>query len=471
MADPRALVRLVDELLWALRREGFDLSTSQAIDASRAVLAVGLEHRTRLRDAVGAVVVPRAAAWSRFEEAFDRFFAQGEDASEGNDLSSRLRGLGFDTHELGRLHAHMERLRSAGESGFAQLDSLLERGAELDRRLAAAGFWRTADDPSGLQLGFRTHRLLGDLGIAGARRALAALRALLSKELGPRGRTLADGLERELEHTAELVQGQVRRAYEARRAERTKEAARLATTPFVSLTDAQVDEVRRAVRRFAARLRGGAKVRARRAKRGRIDAHRTLRRALRTAGAPFVLARKERRRQKPKLVLLCDVSDSVRTAACFLLEFAYASQELFAGTRTFVFVSDIGEATETFARESVRAAVARAWRGDIVSPAQNSNYGRALRQFEAHHLGELDRRTTVVVLGDGRSNYLDGAPEVLDKIRTRSRALLWLCPEPRALWSTGDSLMATYAPRCTAVFEVRCAADLEQAARALATRK
>ncbi len=135
------------------------------------------------------------------------------------------------------------------------------------------------------------------------------------------------------------------------------------------------------------------------------------------------------------------MSDSVRAAAAFLLEFTYAVHELFERARSFVFVSELGETTELFAREPVRAAIGRAWGGGVVRAGDNSNYGRALRAFEERHLRDLDRRTTVVILGDGRTNFHDAAPEVLDRVRERSRALLWLCPEPRGQWTQGDSAM------------------------------
>lgn len=188
---------------------------------------------------------------------------------------------------------------------------------------------------------------------------------------------------------------------------------------------------------------------------------------MRTDGVPFVLARRARRRDKPKLVVVCDVSDSVRAVASFLLELAYAAQELFAGTRTFVFVSELGETTRTFEEHPIEVALSRAYSGAVVPVTHNSNYGRVLRAFESTVLGELDRRTTVVILGDGRTNYLEPAAEVLDAVRARVRALVWLCPEPRAAWATGDSAMARYAPKCTRVLEVRCARDLEDAARLL----
>jgi uncharacterized protein with von Willebrand factor type A (vWA) domain len=285
-----------------------------------------------------------------------------------------------------------------------------------------------------------------------------------------RGHALADALAEELERASDDVRAHLRETYQARVAEAASARRHLETTPFASLTDSEIDEVRRAVRRFAERLRGGARVRARHARRGRIDPHQTLRHALHTGGVPFRLAYRRPRPHRPKLVLLCDVSDSVRAAASFLLEFVYAAQELFAGTRSFVFVSELGETTKLFAREPVRTAIARAWGGGIVPSSDNSNYGRVLRSFEARHLPAIDRRTTVVILGDGRSNYLDPAPEVVGRIRARSRALLWLCPEPRGQWSEGDSAMARYAPECTSVYEVACAADLERAARAVVGR-
>jgi hypothetical protein len=185
---------------------------------------------------------------------------------------------------------------------------------------------------------------------------------------------------------------------------------------------------------------------------------------------PFALVRTRRRRDRPKIFVLCDVSDSVRAAAGFFLEFTYAAQELFDRARTFVFVGDLGETTRLFENQPARRAIEQAWGGGVVPTGENSNYGRALRQFEARHSRDLDRRTLVVVLGDGRTNFHDASPEVLARIRARCQALIWLCPERKGLWSSGDSAMARYEPACSAVYEVTCARELEQAARRIVTR-
>ncbi|MDF2697645.1 MAG: carbon monoxide dehydrogenase protein [Labilithrix sp.] len=463
--DARAALRLTDELLWVLRREGLAIATSQAIDAVRALRLVGFDSREDVREALAAVIVTRPSERARFDRAFEAFFSR---SGHRRTFWERLESKGFSSEELDVLRALLDQIATSSSDGA--IHALLGRGAELDRLLHLAGTSRLLEAmQSPLQAGFYTHRLLDRIGANAARSSLGALRPRLVDALGePRAAELAAALEAELSAASDDVRSFVRETLDQR--ERDSEGPRdLMSTPFTSLDDAEIEEVRRAVRRFVQRLRGGERVRRRRSRKGRVDAHRTLRAAMRTDGVPFGLARRTRKRDKPKLVIVCDVSESVRSVARFLLELAYAAQELFAGTRTFVFVSELGETTRLFEDNPVETALARAYSGAVVPVTHNSNYGRAFRAFEQVVVPELDRRTTVVILGDGRTNYLDPAAEVLDAIRARARALVWLCPEPRAAWATGDSAMPRYAPRCTSVLEVRCARDLEDAARLLVT--
>lgn len=461
MADVRAVLRIVDELLWMLRRAGFAIATSQAIDAVRAIRAVGLGSRETVREALAAVIVQRARDRARFDATFDAYFAR----TPNRTLWERLEAQGFTEAERDALRELLDAYATASPEG--NLVALLQRGAELDRLLQLAGTARTLDAlQSPLQSGFYTHKLLEQLGTWRSHDELASLRARLVDALGEeRAAALVAALKKELELAADEVRGFVKDTLAERERGREAGPSDLLATPFASLDDAEVEEVRRAVRSFVQRLRGGERVRRRRSLRGRIDPHATLRRAMRTGGVPFSLSRRARKRDKPKLVLLCDVSESVRGVARFLLELAFASQELFSGTRTFVFVSELGETTRLFATEPIETALSRAWSGAVVPVTHNSNYGRVLRSFEERVLRDVDRRTTVVILGDGRTNYLDAAPDVLDAIRARARAVVWLCPESRAQWATGDSAMPRYAPKCTAVLEVRSARDLEEAAR------
>ena len=462
MADVRAALRVTDELLWVLRRAGFAIATSQAIDALRAVRAVGFESQALVRDAIAAVVVKRARDRARFDDAFDGFFAR----APRRTLWERLAAEGFSEAELDVVKGLLDALAAAAPD--SAVGPLVHRGAELDRLLQLAGSAQMLESmQSTLQAGFYTHRLLEHVGTWRAQDELTALRVRLVDALGEaRADAIVAALKREVQRAAEDVRSFVKETIARRDADR-EQGEDVLGSPLATLDDAEVEEVRRAVRAFVQRLRGGERVRRRRSRKGRVDAHTTLRRAMRTGGVPFMLARRARRRDKPRLVLLCDVSDSVRSVARFLLELTFASQELFERTRTFVFVSELGETTQLFAENPIDVALSRAYSGAVVPVTHNSNYGRMLHAFEDRVLGDIDRRTTVVILGDGRTNYQDDAAGVLDSIRARARAVVWLCPEPRGAWATGDSAMPRYAPKCTRVLEVRSARDLETAARLL----
>jgi uncharacterized protein len=190
---------------------------------------------------------------------------------------------------------------------------------------------------------------------------------------------------------------------------------------------------------------------------------------MRTFGVPFRPVWREKRDDRPKLAVLCDVSDSVRPAARFMLEFVHVLAELFVRTRSFVFVSDIGEVTRLFEREPVSVAVWKA-AGAVVNVRENTSYGRVFSKFESQYLDAVDRRTTVVILGDARTNFRPAGEESLRRIRHRSKQVFWLCTEPMASWGLGDSAILKLATSVDAVLPAACAADLEKAARRLVSR-
>jgi len=468
------MIRILDELLWALRREGFVVSTPQAIDALRAAVLVGFGDRVTLRDAIAAVVVERRADRDRFREAFDAFFTP--DRAHAGDLWSRLRARGFDVAELAALRELLDAAAErSGVTGDAPaLAGLLGAESELDHLLLAAGIARTlAPMTSPLQTGFFAQQVMDQLDLPRAATALKRIRAALREALGEeRGQALAAALAEELDRARRRVRMHVERTLAERVREPAAEPGRHAeSVAFAGLTEAEREEVRRAIRGLAERLRGAERVRRRRARRGRIDPHRTLRESLRTGGVPFKPARRRRRRDKPRLVIVCDVSESVRAASLFMLELVHAAQELFAGTRSFVFVSELGETTRLFADHGPDAALARIYGGGVVSLAHNSNYGRALEAFEQRVAREIDRRTTVVILGDGRANYLADGAAAVGRLRERARQVLWICPEAPGSWGSGDSAMLRYAAAVTRVLVARTAKELEIAAREVAFRR
>jgi len=456
-SDTRALVRVVSELLWSVRREGFEIAPSQALDVARATALLGFSDRLALRDAYAAICGVPPSKRPRFDAAFDRFF----DAGSRLSLAARLERAGATASEQDTIRELLDALSEDDDD--ATLLALLEGRGELSRLLSVRGtkdLLAAADSP--LKAGVIVHRVMERLGARRATDALASMRVHLAGAFGEeRAEVLMRVLREELTRTQSEIRAHVRSL--SQRAEPRRPGSHDA--PFDALSDAEVDEVRRAVRRFVERLRGRDEVRRRRARRGKLASGPTVRRALRTFGVPMRPVLRGKRPRKPRLVVLCDISESVRGVARFLLEFTYLVQSLFDDSRSFVFVSELGETTALFREKPISAALAEAYGGRVVSVASNSSYGRVLRAFVERHLDGVDRRTTVVILGDGRTNYLDDGVEALARVAGRARAVHWLCPEARGAWGQGDSAMERYATKCTSVLEVRSARELEVALR------
>ncbi len=229
----------------------------------------------------------------------------------------------------------------------------------------------------------------------------------------------------------------------------------LAEKSFFYLTEEEIRRMQEAVTRLAQRLRNVISIRRRRARRGRFDSSATLRRNLQYGGVPFRVVFDRKRKDRPQVMVLCDVSDSVRNVSRFMLQFMYSLQDLYAKVRSYIFVAELGEITALFAERDINAAIESALRGELINVYAHSDFGRAFRMFHRDHLAAVNKRTTVIVLGDARNNYNLPHEWVLKDIKQRAKQVIWLNPENRMTWGFGDSEMDRYAPYCTVVEECR----------------
>ena len=460
------MLRVIDELCWTLRRSGFAIAPERAALAARAVALVGFDDKQAFTDALSTVLAASRDDATRLSAMVSRYF--DADGAHRHDLAGRLAARGVDADVIATARAIAESLAEGGDTSALLLLSLLDSRA-LSHRLLSRDVSSALDQATNPSTsGYFVERVSEIVGVQQARGGLARLRAMLVAALGDeRGGAVADLLAEELE----LSRGELRAHVLSRiaRAERPRSPT-LSGKPFALLDAAEQAEVRRAVATLAARLSGGARVRRRRRRRGRIDHRRTLRASFATGGAPMRLLYKDRTRDKPRLIVVSDVSASVRPAAVFLLELTRALHELFATTRSFVFVSDVVETTSLFA-EAPDAAVAKILSGDVVPLGHDSSYGRALSAFERLAGASVDRGTTVVFVGDGRTNYGDPRVDVVARLKQRARHVLWLCTDPTTRWGTADSAMRRYAEVVHQVLPATCAEDLEAAARAMVRRR
>ncbi len=455
-----------------LRASGVRVSPAEIADAARAAALVGVGEREAFRAAARATLVKRAADVPVFDRLFDLYFSGLVGILDGMERSllEELRESGLlspgDLEALERAIAEQAgRLsplaRAALEGDAATLARLL-REAALAMDFSAL--------QSTAQAGFYGRRLLAGAGGSAMARDLKELEESARRRglEAAVGELVADRLSGLLQRVEQMARRYVELEQRARAGGRS---GGLMARSLASLGRDEIVRTEVAGRRLAERLKARLVMRERARRRGTLAVRRTLRRNMALGGVPARLAFHERRPERPDVVVLCDVSDSVRHVSRMMLLFLYTLQTLFARVRSFVFVSDLGEVTEAFRREKdVARAVDLATAGKVVSLYGNSNYGRALRTFHRDHLAALSRRTTVIVIGDGRNNYNLPNAWVLREMRRRARRLVWICPEERWAWGQGDSEMPLYAREADRVAVVTRLADLEGVAEELVPR-
>lgn len=224
----------------------------------------------------------------------------------------------------------------------------------------------------------------------------------------------------------------------------------------------------REVERLAMRLLSRQALRTRRARQGQLDLRRTVLQGLRSGTeVPFTLAYRRRTITKLRLVVLCDVSGSVWQVSTFLLKLVHTLQREFASVRSCVFVNTVVEVSELFRRMRFPEDLEALRHYPQLNLFGLSDFGRVFYQFAQDFVPDLTRNTVVLILGDARNNAFDSQAWALDEVQQRCRSILWLNPEPRRLWNTGDSILATYARYCDYVLECWSLAHLVQAADVL----
>ncbi len=418
------LLRFVGEL----RLAGVPVSVAETLDAMRAVAAAGLADRARVREALATALVKDEADRASFEEVFARFFGPGtETAREAGHPGARRRlaaATGEGRGEQGTSdRARPERVRSdAMPRGSAQHGA--PSPAEAEPKAAGAQALAAFGDAPGPGAAESAHAEVSVLRDAALR--------------GERAPKIDAGIE------AEEPGSDARRQAALRRAQRT---------PFAAYTDLEYEAARDALaplaRRF--RLRLGRRLHA--APRGRVDFRRTIRASLQRGGAMAELRFRSRRPRHADLLILSDVSGSVRYCSALMLELVAGAYGHFRRVRSFVFIDRLAEA------EFVGGHV-------VTEPALDlyarSDFGRVLSQIWEQRSELLSRTTLMVILGDGRNNRRPARADLLRDLRRLCRAVVWLTPEPDERWGTGDSAIHQYARAVDAVHRCANLGELER---------
>ena len=457
--------RTVTDFVRVLRNADVRVSPSETLDAVRAVALVGYAGRERLREVLSATLAKTIEEKATLDACFERFFTWREAAAEPESAPGES---GTTDRSAGD-----EAAGNNGSLGGAYSGEL----SELSQLLLSGDATRLqfAIDAAGRASGIEGMRLFTQRGLYG-RRVLEALgwqqlqEDLLRLQQAPPEAVPGPGTGRALARQSEALRERVRDyveqqylLYASGNASELRESV-LRSARLSNLERRDLAQMTRLVRRIARRLAARYSRRRRRAKRGLLDVPRTLRGGVAHDGLLFEPRWKRISRKRPALVVLCDVSGSVRAYARFLLLFLYGLSDVLPRVRGFVFSSRTGDVSALLARHPPEEAIELALREWGWG---STDYGQALRTLLATTGRELDAGATVVILGDGRNNFGDPALEALEEIARRARRVVWLNPETASAWGSGDSEMLRYRSRVSEARTVQSLAQLERFADAL----
>jgi uncharacterized protein with von Willebrand factor type A (vWA) domain len=440
----------------AARGAGVHVSPAESIDAMRAVGQVGLTDRAILRDTLLLTLAKSQDEKLALGDCFDLFFSPPEppqDQAEAND-----------NDEASQNSDQSPSASSASEAGGGQpqegLGPLAQMLLSQDRNAiqaaiaSASGAASLSDIRYSTQRGIFSSRILDAMGLQRLRDDLDELTAT-NPALAERLRGALDALREAVRDT--VSQGLA--LYAREEAENLRNEI-LRNAPLARIERRQVAEMRALIRQIARRLRERYSKPRKRQRRGHLDVRRTLRRNAAWGGVPFLTAWKRKHRDRPKIVALCDVSGSVAQVSDFFLLLIHSLHEVVDDVRSFAFSSHLIEVSEILEKKSPEEAMA-----EIMSKVGfgSSDYGSSLVDFEQDFMSALTPQTTVIVLGDARSNNLDPRADILRRVSERSKRLVWLNPEGRLAWGFGDSEMPRYATFCSVVRQCATAQQLERA--------
>ena len=428
--------------LQVARGAGLRVSAAEGIDAARAVDLIGFSDRIILKDTLGLVLAKTVDEKSLYDETFDLYF-QRDEFSDVNDSEMNPAPEAQDMRPW---------TPDGGEVGSPDGQSLSEM-LENDERAALAIAMEIAAHGAGIEkIRYLTQKnryvreILMRMGLRDVQQEIEALLSSGIPEATARAQRLEERVERLWDSARDFVERSLllfARGETEQLRERLLKSARLA-----NLDRTQLDRMRVLVRRMAQRLATRYARTRRRRQRGQLDVRRTLRRNMGWGGIPFITAWKQKRIEKARVMVLCDVSGSVAWVSQFLLMFLYALTEVLSDIRSFAYSGSLMEVSDILEHQPIDDAITRIM---ALMGFGSSNYGNALADFEQGWMKDVTNKTTVIILGDARGNGTDPRVDILEHLSRRARRIIWLNPEFRSSWGTGDSDIYRYAPYCSLV--------------------
>ena len=435
--------KVLTDFVKALRNSNVRVSPAETLDAMLVIDEIGYDDRELLKRSLSIVLPKTPDEKQKFETCFDDFFT--------DEIKEQVPVALKELKDIDDVKSDLAKTLLEGSQ--AELMISIADAAEASEIREIKYF---------TQRSVFTRRILEKMGVGKLEDELMQIGSLREEDIPT---DLEQELRNQLTGLRERVSDYVQQQFLLHG---DVSGEQLREQVFKSMNMAQIDrsylhEVHSLVRRMAKKLANLHSRRKKNYRRGKLDIRKTIRENWVNQGVLFNLSWSYKKVDRPKIYVICDVSGSVGAYARFMLMFLFSLTEVVSKLRAFVFSSNLGEVTDEFKDSNLDSAIESALQKH---GGGSTDYGQSLTDFVSLCIDEIDKKTTVVILGDARNNFGPEKAHLMKIINERSKQVFWLNPEGKYRWDTGDSVMTTYSAYCTKVFQC---SNIDQLERVVST--
>lgn len=441
------MVDFLRDFIHILRSSDLRISTSESIDAMRVISKVGIQDHTLLKDSLSFSLAKTMREKEIFNDCFDDFFRE-------NYMNFEKENTTLDSKKQTEEVDGLENLEGEDNNKLENLYKNSDKNSLMTAMALAARNSNLQEIRLFTQVGMFTRKIFDEMGLETLNKDI-----FLASRMGDTNR------EEELKEIRENLRIEIRGYIENQvklRTSHTGKQLREEALSQMRLTQADKSDYKimsGIIKKMAKRLISIHSRRKRKSQRGILDVRSTIRANQEYDGILFETIWKKTKIDKPKIIALCDVSGSVANVSRFFLMFLHSLTEILPSVRTFAFSNKAGEVTDLFENKDIEVAAAETL---LLNGGGSTDYGQAFVDLEGLLENKIDRKTTVIILGDARSNYGDPRCDILKTIQEKSKRILFLNPEPKSVWGTGDSEMLRFIPYCNKSKVCKSLFDLER---------
>ncbi len=421
---------IILDFCYNLRNAGVRISVLETIDAISAIKLIGFTDRISFKYALSTALIKSEEDILIFEKQFESFFNVklfDLDYSDGNfDVAKALDKEWSDLTES---------IINKDDRQFLELFNKAIDSSRLNEMQ-----YRT-------QQGMYVQKIMDQIGVKNLEEDIT----YLSETKIPGAQSMVSALEKKKKDLQEFTETYVKNQYELREGKRNKNTLenRLQDTRFADLKEHEMEDMKAIINRFVKKIYSRYSKRKKNYKKGFLDIKKTLRKNSSNDGMLFDIQWRFKKINRPDIFVICDISNSVRYASHFMLLFLYSLNETLLKIRSFVMCSDLVEVSHVFKEYEAEEALDRIYSGeDLDILLGYTDYGESFKDFKEICGKSINKKSTIIILGDARNNDTNPHIEILKEIKDKCKTLIWLNPERRLLWGTSDSEMDRYLPYC-----------------------